>query len=117
MSTSLRVAALMLAVGALVMLPEAAWASVGSGGGLPYESWLESIRNSVTGPVAFTFAIVGMVAAGITLIFGGDMNGFLRTLMLIIFVMCFLVGAQNMMTFFGKGAEVAQLLAGARAYA
>jgi hypothetical protein len=41
----------------------------------------------------------------------GDLNGFFRSLIFIVLVMAFLVGAQNMMTtFFGNAAEVAELL-------
>src|SRR5512141_2416518 len=93
-----------------VITPEIAEASVGTGGGLPYETWLTSLQNSVTGPVAFTLSIIGIVVAGGVLIFGGDLNGFFRTLVFIVLVMALLVGAQNMMgTFFGRGAEIAYL--------
>lgn len=103
----LLLACLVMAVAAL-MGPDSALASVGNGGGLPYESWLDSIRNSVTGPVAFTVSIIGIVIAGSVLIFGGDLNGFFRTLIFIVLVMSLLVGAQNIMSsLFGKGAEVA----------
>jgi type IV secretory pathway VirB2 component (pilin) len=94
----------------LILLdPQLAWASEGTGGSLPYESTLASLRNSVTGPVAFAVAIMGIVIAGSILIFGGDLNGFFRTLIFIVLVVSLLVGAQNMMgTFFGRGAEIAQ---------
>ena len=47
---------------------------------------------------------------GIPLIFGGDLNGFFRTLIFLVLVMALLVGAQNVMsTFFGRGAEIAAL--------
>ena len=88
--------------------PELAFASEGTGGALPYESWLVSLRNSVTGPVAFALSIIGIVIAGGVLIFGGELNGFFRTLIFIVLVMALLVGAQNMMgTLFGRGAEIA----------
>jgi type IV secretory pathway VirB2 component (pilin) len=91
------------------VLPQA-FATTGTGGALPYEDWLTSLRNSVTGPVAFSLSIIGIVIAGGVLIFGGDLNGFFRTLMFLVLVMAFLVGAQNMMsTFFGRGAEIAAL--------
>lgn len=84
-----------------------AYASSTSGGSLPYESWLTTLRNSVTGPVAFTLSIIGIVVAGGVMIFGGDLNGFFRTLIYITLVMAFLVGAQNMMSsFFGTAAEL-----------
>ncbi len=90
--------------------PQHVQAATGTGGGLPYETWLESLRNSVTGPVAFALSIIGIVIAGGVLIFGGDLNGFFRTLIFIVLVMALLVGAQNLMsTFFGRGAEIAAI--------
>jgi len=97
-----------LLLGALLAAPHLALASEGTGGSLPYESWLTSLRNSVTGPVAFALSIIGIVIAGGVLIFGGDLNAFFRTLVFIVLVMALLVGAQNMMgTLFGRGAEIA----------
>ena len=94
----------------LALAPQHAFASVGTGGSLPYESWLTDLRNSVTGPVAFTLSIIGIVVAGGVLIFGGDLNGFFRTLIFLVLVMALLVGAQNVMSsFFGRGAEIASL--------
>lgn len=80
-----------------------------AGGGLPFDSYLTRIQKSITGPFAFTAAIIGLVGAGATLIFGGEMNGFLRTLLFIVLVLSFLVAAQNTMTAItGKGAEIAK---------
>ncbi len=90
----------------LLALPEIALASVGGGGGLPYESWLVSLRNSVTGPVAFTLSIIGIVVAGGILIFGGELNAFFRTLIFIVLVMALLIGAQNIMTNLFAGAVI-----------
>ncbi len=90
----------------LLMLPEIVLASVGGGGGLPYETWLVSLRNSVTGPVAFTLSIIGIVVAGGILIFGGELNAFFRTLIFIVLVMALLIGAQNIMTNLFSGAVV-----------
>lgn len=88
-----------------------ALASEGSGGSLPYESWLTNLRNSVTGPVAFTLAVVGIVVAGGILIFGGELSGFFRTLIFLVLVMALVIGAQNMIsTFFGRGAEIAVII-------
>lgn len=94
----------------LFLLPGHALASEGTGGTLPYESWLTNLRNSVTGPVAFSLALLGIVVSGGVLIFGGDLNGFFRTMLFIVLVMALLIGAQNMMSsFFGRGAEIAAL--------
>jgi type IV secretion system protein VirB2 len=106
-STVFYVAAALL-LGALLAAPHLALASEGTGGSLPYESWLTNLRNSVTGPVACALSIIGIVIAGGVLIFGGDLNAFFRTLVFIVLVMALLVGAQNMMgTLFGRGAEIA----------
>lgn len=91
----------------LIFSASDALASVGTGGDLPYESWLESLRNSVTGPVAFTLSLVGIVVAGGVLVFGGDLNGFFRTLIFLVLIMALIIGANNIMsTFFGKGAVI-----------
>ncbi len=72
---------------------------------LPYESWLEALRKSVTGPVAFALAMIGIVVAGGVLIFGGDLNGFFRSIIFVVLVMALLVGSQNLLTnFFGGSA-------------
>ena len=93
-----------------VVIGSDAYAGTASGGSLPYESWLSSLRDSVTGPVAFTLSLIGIVVAGGVLIFGGDINGFFRTLIFLVLVMAFLVGAQNMMSsFFGAAAEISWL--------
>ncbi|HHF7372178.1 TPA: TrbC/VirB2 family protein [Legionella anisa] len=92
----------------LLFMTEPASAS-SAGGGLPFDSWLTKIQKSITGPFAFSAAIIGLVAAGATLIFGGDMNGFMRTLVFFVLVLSFLVAAQNTMTAItGKGAEISK---------
>jgi len=100
------------------LTPLSAFASEGTGGGLPYEDWLANLRNSVTGPVAFTLSIIGIVAAGSVLIFGGDLNGFFRTLIFLVLVMALVIGAQNVMSnFFGRGAQISELQAPAQGLA
>ena len=92
---------------ASIAVPDLALATAGSGGGLPYEPWLETVRNSITGPWAFFISIIGIVAGGSVLFLGGDTNGFFRTIGFIILVMSFTVGANNLMSgLFGKGALI-----------
>lgn len=92
----------------LLLVTHPALAST-TGGGLPFDSWLTKLQKSITGPFAFSAAIIGMVAAGATLIFGGDMNGFMRTIVFFVLVLSFLVAAQNTMTAItGKGAEISR---------
>lgn len=104
-------AVVMVLFAILLLGASPAHAAEGTGGALPYEGWLTNLRNSVTGPVAFALAMIGIVVAGGVLIFGGDLNGFFRTLIFLVLVMALLVGAQNMLaTFFGRGAEIAAVL-------
>lgn len=98
-----------LAIVALFLWPHAAWASE-SGGGLPYESYLTKIRQSATGPIAYAFAVVGIVVAGGALVMGGDLNGFARALLLLVLVASLLVGANAVLSSIsGGGACVAAL--------
>lgn len=85
-----------------------AFAGPGTGGKLPYESWLNSVRASATGPVAYAFGIIGIVVAGGILIFGGDLNGFFRSMLVVVLVMALLVTANTIMTdLFETSAEIA----------
>lgn len=97
-----------LVTGALLGDTETAYASAGGGGGLPYESALVKLQQSATGPVAFVLSIVGIVVAGGTLIFGGDLSGFFRTMVILVLVIGILVSSVNVLqTLFGQGATIA----------
>jgi type IV secretion system protein VirB2 len=67
--------------------------------GMPYEAPLEKVVNSITGPVAFGASVLGIVAAGLGLIFGGEMNGFIQKLMILSLVISVIVMATNLMSF------------------
>ena len=98
---------LLLVLGFTLAFASQAHASAAAGGGLPYEAWLTKLQASLTGPVAFSVSLIGIVGAGGVLIFGGELNAFLRTLVFIVLVMALLVGANTMMSgLFGTGAVV-----------
>ena len=98
---------LLLVLGFTLTFASQAHASAAAGGGLPYEAWLTKLQESLTGPVAFSVSLIGIVGAGGVLIFGGELNAFLRTLVFIVLVMALLVGANTMMSgLFGTGAVV-----------
>lgn len=91
----------------IALMPDA-FAGAGQGGNLPYEGWLESVRASATGPVAYAFGLIGIVVAGGVLIFGGDLNGFFRSMLVVVLVMALLVTANTVMVdLFGTSAEIA----------
>jgi len=94
----------------LLFCPDFAHASKSSKSGLPYEGWLSKLQESLTGPVAFAISIIGIVVAGGVLIFGGDLNGFFRSLVFLVLVMALIIGANKVMSdFFGAGAEIGQV--------
>ena len=97
----------LLVLGFTLAFASQAHASAAAGGGLPYEAWLTKLQESLTGPVAFSVSLIGIVGAGGVLIFGGELTAFLRTLVFIVLVMALLVGANTMMSgLFGTGAVV-----------
>lgn len=74
---------------------------------LPYESWLRTIQKSLTGPVAFSVSLIGIVSSGATLIFtGGELGRFMRTIIYIVLVMTLLIGANTLMTNLFNGAVI-----------
>ncbi|HVY33132.1 MAG TPA: TrbC/VirB2 family protein [Caulobacteraceae bacterium] len=108
--TSTSALAIGLAIGlAAVSMPHLALASSASaGGGLPYESFLKNVTSSISGPVAYAIALLGVAGAGGTLIFGGDLNGFLRAIILLVCFAALLISAPALLTAIsGAGAVVA----------
>lgn len=84
--------------------------STGATSILPYESWLISFQKSMTGPVAFSVALLGIVGSGFALIFmGAELNRFIRTIIYLILVMTCLIGANAMMTDFFNGASIGHM--------
>jgi type IV secretion system protein VirB2 len=103
----------MLAILFLILHPVSALATQ-QGGGMPFDDTLKKIRDSATGPLAAGLAIVGVIVAGGTLIFGGEIGGFFKSLMFIVLVASMLVGADNILNNLqvqgasGLGAEVTE---------
>ncbi len=74
---------------------------------LPYESWLKILSNSLSGPAAFSIALIGIFSCGATLIFtGGEIGHFMRSFIYIILVMTMLIGANGLISNFFNGAVV-----------
>ncbi|MCW0001857.1 conjugal transfer pilin TrbC [Pararhizobium sp. YC-54] len=89
-----------------VGLAESALASSG-GGSLPWESPLEQIQQSITGPVAGFIALAAVAIAGAMLIFGGELNDFARRLCYVALVGGVLLGATQIVALFGAtGASI-----------
>lgn len=78
-----------------------------SGGGLPWESPLNTIKDSLTGPVAGVISLVAIVVSGVALIFGGDFSGFVRGLINVVLVISIVIGASSLLSnLFGSSGAV-----------
>jgi type IV secretion system protein TrbC len=80
----------------LLLLPALAYAQA-----LPYEQGLGTLAKSLTGPVPFAISLVGIVACGAMLIFGGEISGFMRTLVFLILVIAVIVQATSIVDLLG----------------
>ena len=61
--------------------------------GLPWESGLKMIKESLSGPVALGIAVIGVVGCGLGLAFGGEISGFMKTVVILVLVVCLAVCA------------------------
>lgn len=71
---------------------------VGGGPGLPWEGPLDKLQQSISGPVAFVIALLGIIASGATLIWGGEVSEFSRRIIYVVLVICIIVFANTMLT-------------------
>ena len=77
------------------------------GGGLPWETPLNRVAQSMTGPVALSISLIALMVAGGTLVFGGELSEFARRSSVAVLAIAFLVmGAGFMTALFGVGGAV-----------
>lgn len=93
---------LLIAVAFLLSFAAPALASdVGSGGGgtgLPWEGPIAKISQSVAGPIAFAFSLLGVIVCGAGLIWGGEIGDFMRKLIMLVLVISLIVFANTLLT-------------------
>jgi type IV secretion system protein VirB2 len=88
-------------------LPSLAHAASTGGSGLEWETPLQKIRDSVTGPVAYAISLLGIVVTGAILVFGGEINEFVRRIIMLVLVISLMVFAADLLnTLFNKGAVI-----------
>lgn len=74
-----------------------------AGSGMPWETPLQSILQSIEGPVAKIVAVIVIIVTGLTLAFG-DSNGGFRRLLQIVFGLSIAFAASSFfLTFFSFG--------------
>lgn len=79
-----------------------------TGSALPWESSMDKLVSSITGPVAFGISIIAIVAAGAGLIFGSEISGFLKSTMILALVIGMIVASAKVLSgLFGVGAVIA----------
>lgn len=92
-------AGLLLAWAFFGMNPAHAADTTGGGGAsLPWEGPLATLRKSVSGPVAFGVALLGIIGCGATLIWGGEVSEFARRMVYVVLVVSILLFANTMLT-------------------
>jgi type IV secretion system protein TrbC len=92
---------------ALCLVPALARAASTGGSGLEWETPLQKIRDSVTGPVAYAISLLGIAVTGAILVFGGEINEFVRRLIMLVLVISLMVFAADLLnTLFNKGAVI-----------
>jgi type IV secretion system protein VirB2 len=79
-----------------------------SGSGLPWETPLNTFKDSITGPVAFIISILGIIGCGAALIWGGEIGDFVRKMIMVILAISILVFASKILTvlFSASGAVI-----------
>jgi type IV secretion system protein VirB2 len=88
-------------------LPKLASAAAAGGGIAEWETPLNLVVTSITGPVAFGISAIGIVVSGGMLIWGGELNEFARRMIMVVLVIAMIITAINLLqTLFGVGALV-----------
>jgi len=95
-----RLASYVIATATLIAVSMPAYAS---GSGMPWEAPLESILESIQGPVAKILAVIIIIITGLTLAFGDSSGGF-RQLIQIVFGLSIAFAASSFfLSFFSFG--------------
>jgi len=95
-----RVARAALVAGLLALHAAPAWAG---GSGMPWETPLQSIVDSVQGPVARVVGVIIIVITGLTLAFGDTSGGFRRLIQIVFGLSIAFAASSFFLSFFSFG--------------
>ncbi len=87
---------LLLVAALIAVLPEQAFAAGTTG--LPWEGPLDTLKRSLSGPVALAISIIAIVITGASLIFGSEIDGFARKMIVVVLVIAIIVAANSFLT-------------------
>jgi type IV secretory pathway VirB2 component (pilin) len=82
---------LLLMVICMFVVSMPSFASTGASG-LPWETPLQTVTNSLTGPVALAISVAALFACGAALVFGGEMSEFVKRALYAVMAIAFIVG-------------------------
>ena len=80
----------------LLLVADPAFATKSAG--MPWEKPMDKIKASLTGPIAMAISLLGVVVAGVALIFGGEMGDFTRRVIMLVFVIALILSASAFLT-------------------
>ncbi len=70
---------------------------------LPWESPLQTVSQSLTGPVAKAIGVVALAASGGMLAFGGELGDFTKRILMVVLALSVMLLANSFMNLFGAG--------------
>lgn len=91
------------ALSALVLTTMMAPAAHASGSSMPWEAPLQSILQSIEGPVAKIIAVIIIITTGLTLAFGDTSGGFRRLIQIVFGLSIAFAASSFFLSFFSFG--------------
>ena len=87
-----------LIMAGLVLVSSAGSYASSTSTGLPWETPLQTVQQSLTGPVAAGISVVGIAGGGMALVFGGELSEFAKRACYAVIATGAIVGAGTLMT-------------------
>lgn len=84
--------------GFVLLFPEQAHASATGGSGLPWETPIQRFVDSMLGPVSLAMVLIGFVGGVFGFMTGGEINGFVRGMVVMILSGSILLAAKPFIT-------------------
>jgi len=102
-----------LTMAALALMSSAVSYASTTSTGLPWETPLQTVKQSLTGPVAAGISVVGIAAGGMALVFGGELSEFAKRACYAVIATGAIVGAGTLMsTLFSTSSAVIAMTGG-----
>jgi len=102
-----------LTIAGLALVSSAVSYASSTSTGLPWETPLQTVKQSLTGPVAAGISVVGIAAGGMALVFGGELSEFAKRACYAVIATGAIVGAGTLMsTLFSSSSAVIAMTGG-----